>query len=59
MLSARERQLLGMIEQQLVLENPRLALRFDKLLKPRRLRKPGRRAGRDRGAESGGPAADG
>jgi len=32
-LSAREEQVLNMIEQQLVFESPRWALRFDKLKK--------------------------
>lgn len=43
MLSAREEQILNLIEQQLVFENPRLALRFDKLKKRSRKSKRGQR----------------
>ncbi|WP_157436016.1 DUF3040 domain-containing protein [Actinospica robiniae] len=39
MLSAREEQILSLIEQQLVFESPRWALRFDKLKKRSRKNK--------------------
>ncbi len=46
MLSAREEQILSLIEQELVFEHPRWALRFDKLKKkPTRRRR--RRSGDD------------